>query len=136
MVSHDHRVKVSNRFLAARTWGGDKMARGGREKKKKVFFFFSCPLPPSPSPHFVSSPGLHGQKSITKISMGEIQKSNVFYCSGADPEISERGGGDRSQILERGGQNSTFQCGFQSFSYKSLINIPPKGGLQPVRPLP
>ena len=46
--------------------------------------------------------------------------------SGADPEISERGAG--SQILERGGWNSTFQCGVQSFSYKSLTNIPAKGG--------
>ena len=45
---------------------------------------------------------------------------------GADPEISERGAG--SQILERGGWNATFQCRFQSFCYKSLTNIPPKGG--------
>ena len=46
--------------------------------------------------------------------------------AGADPEISERGAG--SQILEKGGRNSTFQCSFQSFSYKFLTNIPPKGG--------
>ena len=46
-------------------------------------------------------------------------------------------GGAGSQILERGGgRNSTFQCGFQSFSYKSLTNIPAKGGPRPVRPLP
>ena len=37
-------------------------------------------------------------------------------------------GGSGSQILERGGQKSTFQCGFQSFSYKSVTIIPPKGG--------
>ena len=40
---------------------------------------------------------------------------------------SRKGGG--------GGRNSTFQCSFQSFSYKSLTNIPPKGGPWPVRPL-
>ena len=33
-------------------------------------------------------------------------------------------GGAGSRILERGGRNLTFQ----SFSYKSLTNIPPKGG--------
>ena len=37
-------------------------------------------------------------------------------------------GGTGSQILERGCWNVTFQCCFQSFSYKSLTNIPPKGG--------
>ena len=38
-------------------------------------------------------------------------------------------GGAGSRILEReGGRNLTFQCRFPSFSYKSLTNIPPKGG--------
>ena len=37
-------------------------------------------------------------------------------------------GGAGSQTLERGGQNLTFQCSFQSFSYKSPTNIPAKGG--------
>ena len=37
-------------------------------------------------------------------------------------------GGAGSRILERGGRNWTFQCRFPSFSYKSLTNIPPKGG--------
>ena len=43
---------------------------------------------------------------------------------GADPKISERGG-----------RNVTFQCHFQSFSYKSLTNTPPKGGAV-ARPAP
>ena len=37
-------------------------------------------------------------------------------------------GGAGSRILERRGWNLTFQCRFPSFSYKSLTNIPPKGG--------
>ena len=53
--------------------------------------------------------------------------------SGADPEIFERGGPEAiiHKILERGGPNSlkmAFECSFQSFSYKSFANIPPKGG--------
>ena len=54
---------------------------------------------------------------------------------GADPEISERGGGGRKPNSRKGSQNSTFQCSFQSFSYKSLTNIPPKGGAV-ARPAP
>ena len=54
-------------------------------------------------------------------------------CSGADPEIFERGSPEAiiHKILERGGPNSlkmAFECSFQSFSYKSFANIPPKGG--------
>ena len=61
--------------------------------------------------------------------------SSVYASyTGADPEISERGG-DGSQILERGGQNLSFQCRFPSFSYKSLTNIPPKEGAA-ARPAP
>ena len=53
--------------------------------------------------------------------------------SGADPEIFERGGPEDMiyKILERGGPKSlkmAFECSFQSFSYKSFANIPPKGG--------
>ena len=44
-------------------------------------------------------------------------------------------GGAGSRILERGGRNLTFQCRFPSFSYKSLTNIPPKGGAL-ARPAP
>ena len=44
-------------------------------------------------------------------------------------------GGAGSRILERGGRNWTFQCRFPSFSYKSLTNIPPKGGAA-ARPAP
>ena len=45
-------------------------------------------------------------------------------------------GGAGSRILEReGGRNLTFQCRFPSFSYKSLANIPPKGGTL-ARPAP
>ena len=48
------------------------------------------------------------------------------YClAGADPEISERG--DRKPNSRKGVRNLTFQCGFQSFCYKSLTNIPAKG---------
>ena len=68
----------------------------------------------------------------------DVARLLIKYSPGADPEISERGGGGGgSQILERGGGwNSTFQCGFQSFSYKSLTNIPPKEEPRPIRPLP
>ena len=57
-------------------------------------------------------------------------------CSGADPEIFERGGPEDiiCKILERGGPKSlkmAFECSFQSFSYKSFANIPPKGGASP-----
>ena len=45
-------------------------------------------------------------------------------------------GGAGSQILERAGRNLTFQCGFQSFSYKSLTNIPAKGGATARPPSP
>ena len=44
-----------------------------------------------------------------------------------------RGG---SKNFRKGGRNSTFQCGFQSFSYKSLTNIPAKGGGGAARPAP
>ena len=51
----------------------------------------------------------------------------------ADPEIFERGGPEAIiyKILERGNPKSlkmVFECLFQSFSYKSFANIPPKGG--------
>ena len=64
-----------------------------------------------------------------------LQVVQVDSPSGVDPEISERGGGAGSRILERGGRNLTFQCRFPSFSYKSLTNIPPKGGAL-ARPAP
>ena len=53
--------------------------------------------------------------------------------AGADPEIFERGGPEAIiyKILERGGPKShkmAFECLFQSFSYKSFANVPPKGG--------
>ena len=53
--------------------------------------------------------------------------------AGADPEIFERGGPEAIiyKILERGGPKShkmAFECIFQSFSYKSFANVPPKGG--------
>ena len=48
---------------------------------------------------------------------------------GADPEISERGGG--SQILERGAKIRLFSAAFSHF----LTNIPPKGGAV-ARPAP
>ena len=50
-------------------------------------------------------------------------------CSGADPKLFERGGPEAIvyKILERGGPKS-LKCSFQSFSYKSFANIPPKGG--------
>ena len=59
--------------------------------------------------------------------------------TGADPEISEKGG--RKPNSRRGGRNLTFQCRFPSFSYKSLTNIPPKrrgrgGGRGPTGPSP
>ena len=62
-------------------------------------------------------------------------------CSGADPEIFERGGPEAIvyKILERGGPKSlkmAFECSFQSFSYKSFANIPPKGGPGPLGSLP
>ena len=56
-----------------------------------------------------------------------------MYLTGADPEIFERGGPEAIiyKILERGGPKSfkmAFECLFQSFSYKSFANVPPKGG--------
>ena len=62
-------------------------------------------------------------------------------CSGADPEIFERGGPEDiiCKILERGGPKSlkmAFECSFQSFSYKSFANIPPKGGARAPRAPP
>ena len=56
----------------------------------------------------------------------ELNRYLYILLSGTDPEISERG--IRKPNSRKGGQNSTFQCSFQSFSYKSLSNIPPKGG--------
>ena len=53
--------------------------------------------------------------------------------TGADPGISERG--DRKPNSGKRNQNSTFQCHFQSFSYKSLTNAPLKGGAT-ARPAP
>ena len=64
--------------------------------------------------------------------MTEIWKSNmnrelkIRFFRGGSRNFRKGGGG--SQIQERGGRNSTFQCGFQSFSYKSLTNTPAKGG--------
>ena len=53
---------------------------------------------------------------------------NPRHTSGQGRIQKFRKGVAGSQILERGGgRNSTFQCCFQSFSYKSLTNIPPKG---------
>ena len=69
-----------------------------------------------------------------------VHRSMYMYPSlikpGADPEIFERGGPEAiiHKILERGGPNSlkmAFECSFQSFSYKSFANIPPKGGARP-----
>ena len=67
----------------------------------------------------------------------------LLYKAGADPEIFERGGPEAiiHKVLERGGPNSlkmAFECSFQSFSYKSFANIPPKGGggAGPPGPLP
>ena len=56
-----------------------------------------------------------------------------MYLTGADPEIFERGGPEAIiyKILERGGPKSfkmAFEWLFQSFSYKSFANVPPKGG--------
>ena len=55
--------------------------------------------------------------------------------SGADPDIFKKGGPETTciiyKILERGGPKSlkmAFECSFQSFSYKSFVDIPPKGG--------
>ena len=50
-----------------------------------------------------------------------------------DTEIFDRGGpeGRSYKIVERGGPKSlkmAFKCLFQTFSYKSFANIPPKGG--------
>ena len=64
------------------------------------------------------------EKSISK------HESNV---AGADPEVFERGGPEAIiyKNLEKGGPKSlkmAFECSFQSFSYKSFANIPPKGG--------
>ena len=62
--------------------------------------------------------------------------------SGADPEISERGGGGRggSQILERGGGGGIrlFSAAFSHFLINLLQIFQQKGegGVQPVRPLP
>ena len=64
-------------------------------------------------------------------------KQSVFLCLANQGRIQKfqkgRGG---SRILERGGRNLTFQCRFPSFSYKSLTNIPPKGGGAAARPAP
>ena len=74
---------------------------------------------------------------ITLVEMKKEMKKNldIKRIQGADPEISERGGGRRPNSGKGGGQNATFQCRFQSFSYKSLRNIPPKGGTA-ARPAP
>ena len=56
-----------------------------------------------------------------------LQVVQVDSPSGVDPEISERGG-RKPNSRKGGGRNLTFQCRFPSFSYKSLTNIPPKGG--------
>ena len=56
-----------------------------------------------------------------------------LYRAGADPEIFKRGGPEAIiyRSLESGLPKSlkvAFECSFQSFSYKSFANIPPKGG--------
>ena len=55
-------------------------------------------------------------------------------ASGANPEIFKRRGPEAIiyKILERGGPKylkKAFECSFQSFSYKSFANIPPKRGV-------
>ena len=57
--------------------------------------------------------------------------------TGADPGIFERGGPEAIifiyKILERGGPKPlkmSFECSFQSFSYKYFANISQKGGAQ------
>ena len=60
---------------------------------------------------------------------------------GADPEIFERGSPAAAiyKILESGAKKSlkmAFECSFQLFSYKSFVNIPPKGGPGPQGPSP
>ena len=65
--------------------------------------------------------------------LGWGQNVVLVQVSGADPEIFERGGPEAiiHKTLERGAPNSlkmAFECSFQSFSYKSFANIPPKGG--------
>ena len=55
-----------------------------------------------------------------------------LYRAGADPEIFKRGRPEAIiyRSLERGVPKSlkmAFECSFQSFSYKSFANIPPKG---------
>ena len=47
----------------------------------------------------------------------------------------QKGGAPKPNSRKGGGRNLTFQCGFQSFSYKSLTNIPAKGGAA-ARPAP
>ena len=60
-------------------------------------------------------------------------QTSIYLYPGADPEIFEREGPEAIiyKILERVGPKSlklAFECLFQSFSYKSFANIPPKGG--------
>ena len=65
-------------------------------------------------------------------------KLPVAYEGGQQGRIQKfQKWGAGSQILERGGRNLTFQCGFQPFSYKSLTNIPAKGeaAARPAPPL-
>ena len=53
-------------------------------------------------------------------------KSTVYR--GGSRNFRKGGGGGRKPNSGKGGRNSTFQCHFQSFSYKSLTNTPLKGG--------
>ena len=57
----------------------------------------------------------------------------IVLIKGGDPEVFERGGPEVIiyKVLERGGPKSlkmAFECSFQSFSYKSSANSPPKWG--------
>ena len=49
----------------------------------------------------------------------DVARLLIKYSPGADPEISERGGGGGSQILERGGGIRLFSAAFSHF----LINL-------------
>ena len=50
----------------------------------------------------------------------DLSEYNEVHRAKADPEIFERGDPEPLKM--------TFDCFFQSFSNKSFVNIPPKGG--------
>ena len=75
-----------------------------------------------------------GSTSSQQMGLRSKQCLNMLVNQGRIQKFQKGGAG--SQILERGGgRKSFFQCGFQSFSYKSLTNIPAKGGAT-ARPAP